>query len=170
MTFHTYHVLTFLFTCLSFINYWLLGSHISPHSGLWGAEVCPSTRHLLLTSLHLQQGRESWGSLLPNRGAGRLEGVRGDGPGHLQAFHGGPFLSREKETGRQMPLCPLCLRFWEPISTVGEDEVQEPEMPGNSFLLKPKAPNSCQTQNKLPPWGGLRTSSNFTLITAWGSK
>ena len=25
MTFNTYHVLTFLFTCLSFVNYWLLG-------------------------------------------------------------------------------------------------------------------------------------------------
>lgn len=51
--------------------------------GACGVGMGLSYRHLLLTGLHLQQGSQSRGALLPNWGAGRLEGVRGNGPGHL---------------------------------------------------------------------------------------
>ena len=66
-----------------------------------------------------------------------------------------------------MLLCPLCLRFWEPISTVREDEIQELEMPGNNFLPNQKSQVAVR----------LKTNClfeavylHFTFITVWGSK
>lgn len=96
MLFDTYQVLTQLsaHVCIFFLISGSVQTEIifHPHSQggvlktfgacVVGTSLSPS-RNLLLTGLHLQQGRQSWGSLLPNRGAGRLKGVCGNGPGHL---------------------------------------------------------------------------------------